>query len=87
MGRKVAVVNLDPANDALPYKCNVDISELVTLSDVMDELNLGPNGGLIYCMEYLEKNFDWLKEKLESLQDCYILFDCPGQVRDFEKSN
>ena len=68
MGRRVVVVNLDPANDALPYTAAVDVSDLVTLNAVMDEFGLGPNGGLIYCMEYLEKNLDWLKEKLEPLE-------------------
>jgi hypothetical protein len=80
LGRKVAVVNLDPGNDILPYECEVDISTLVTLMDVMENLKLGPNGGLIYCMEYLETNSDWLIGKLENFKDCYILFDCPGQV-------
>ena len=80
LGRKVAVVNLDPGNDILPYECEVDISTLVTLVDVMEKLMLGPNGGLLYCMEYLEKNCDWLMGKLENLKDCYVLFDCPGQV-------
>ncbi|XP_060703276.1 GPN-loop GTPase 2 [Hemiscyllium ocellatum] len=80
LGRKVAVVNLDPANDLIPYQCCVDIGELVKLDDVMDGLGLGPNGGLIYCMEYLEENLDWLLDKLEQFKDCYFLFDCPGQV-------
>ncbi|XP_041366929.1 GPN-loop GTPase 2-like [Gigantopelta aegis] len=80
LGRDVAVVNLDPANDNLPYKCAVDISDLITLSDVMDNLKLGPNGGLIYCMEYLEKNLDWLQAQLEKVKDKYLLFDFPGQV-------
>ncbi|XP_048882113.1 GPN-loop GTPase 2 [Brienomyrus brachyistius] len=80
LGRKVAVVNLDPANEALPYTCAVDISELVTLEDVMEGLKLGPNGGLLYCMEYLEANLDWLEDKLRLHRDCYFLFDCPGQV-------
>lgn len=31
---------------------NADIKELITLDDVMEELKLGPNGALIYCMEY-----------------------------------
>lgn len=44
-GRKTVVVNLDPANDALPYDCAVDISELVSLAEVQDNLKLGPNGG------------------------------------------
>ena len=30
----------------------LDIRELISLEDVMEELQLGPNGGLIYCMEY-----------------------------------
>jgi len=80
LNRKVAIVNLDPANDTLPYTAAVDISELVTQSEVMDELHLGPNGGLIFCMEYIEKNLDWLKKRLDGLPDHYILFDCPGQV-------
>ncbi|NXL37887.1 GPN2 GTPase, partial [Glaucidium brasilianum] len=80
IGRKVTVVNLDPANEAMPYQCAVDIAELITLPDVMENLKLGPNGGLIYCMEYLEANFDWLQEKLAVFRGHYYLFDCPGQV-------
>ncbi|CAH8271860.1 unnamed protein product [Arabidopsis lyrata] len=84
MGRKVAIVNLDPANDALPYECAVNIEELIKLEDVMPEHSLGPNGGLVYCMEYLEKNIDWLESKLKPLlKDHYILFDFPGQVELF----
>ena len=56
------------------------MSELITVSDVMDNLKLGPNGGLLYCMEFLESKMDWLKAKLEQFPDHYILFDCPGQV-------
>lgn len=78
--RKVAIINLDPANDILPYKCAVDISDLITVNDVMDEAGFGPNGGLVFCVEYLEKNLDWLKERLAKLKDHYLLFDCPGQV-------
>ncbi|CAN8200436.1 unnamed protein product [Coccothraustes coccothraustes] len=80
LGRRAAVVNLDPANEALPGPCALDIGELVTLPDVMASLGLGPNGGLLYCMEYLEANADWLRERLRALQGHYLLFDCPGQV-------
>merc|ERR1712046_352207 len=45
-----------------------------------EKLELGPNGGMVYCIEYLEKNIDWLKETLDRLKGHYILFDCPGQV-------
>ncbi len=36
--------------------------------------------GLMYCMEYLEKNLDWLTDKLDDKEDHYVIFDCPGQV-------
>jgi GPN-loop GTPase len=53
----------------------------------MHEFHLGPNGGLIYCIEYLEANFDWLVEKLEPLKDMYLLFDLPGQIELFTNNN
>lgn len=80
LGRSVAVVNLDPANEALPCPCALDIGELVTLEDVMGSLGLGPNGGLLYCMDYLAANADWLRQRLHGLRGHYVLFDCPGQV-------
>ncbi|XP_038899612.1 GPN-loop GTPase QQT1 [Benincasa hispida] len=84
IGRKVAVINLDPANDSLPYECAVNIEDLIKLSDVMMEHSLGPNGGLVYCMDYLEKNIDWLQARLAPLlKDHYLLFDFPGQVELF----
>lgn len=80
MGRKVAVINIDPANDVLPYKCNIDVSELITVTDTMEHLKLGPNGSLVYCMEYLEKNVEWLVSRIKELKDHYVIIDCPGQV-------
>lgn len=53
----------------------------------MDNLKLGPNGGLIYCIEYLEKNLDWLKCQLDKLPNHYLLFDCPGQVELYTHNN
>eukprot|EP00921_Rhytidocystis_pertsovi_P004568 GHVQ01007920.1.p1 GENE.GHVQ01007920.1~~GHVQ01007920.1.p1 ORF type:complete len:152 (-),score=14.99 GHVQ01007920.1:782-1237(-) len=78
--REKVLVNMDPANDELPYECHVDIRDLVTVEDVMREHNLGPNGALVYCMEYLLINFDWLEDKLKKYDDTYVVFDCPGQV-------
>lgn len=135
LGRKVAIVNLDPANDIPPYTPSVDVAELVSLENVMRELQLGPNGGaqltrhaagrgarvggcvpprpqahllffkrypicachsmsgeaagsiwsqtpwpaprpaasgMLYCMEYLAANLDWLKERLDPLQQSAV---------------
>ena len=81
LNRPISIVNLDPANDALPYPCAIDIGTLITLQDIMDEYQLGPNGSMLYCMEYLDTNFDWLEDRLKELgPDAYIVFDLPGQV-------
>lgn len=45
LGRKVAVINLDPANDTLPYECAVNLMDLISLEEVMRVMKLGPNGG------------------------------------------
>ncbi len=42
----------------------MSIDEIVTVARVMDQLRLGPNGGLVYCMEFLERNMDWLRDRL-----------------------
>ena len=31
----------------------IDIRDLITVDEIMDELAYGPNGGLVYAMEYL----------------------------------
>jgi GPN-loop GTPase len=83
IGRKCSVVNLDPANDQIPYPCALDIRDLVTLEDIMSNDELGPNGSMLYALEELEQNMDWLAAGLKELGDDYILFDCPGQVELF----
>jgi hypothetical protein len=39
----------------MSYK--LDIRDLISLEDVMEELGYGPNGGLVYCMEYVENMY------------------------------
>lgn len=47
----------------------------------MEEMSLGPNGGLIYCFEFLMENLDFLTDPLEEVTDDYlIVFDMPGQI-------
>ena len=62
--RKYAIINLDPANDNIKYNCAFDISTLIQLDEVQKELNLGPNGGLMYCLDFLAQNLHWLQEKI-----------------------
>lgn len=84
IGRKPAVVNLDVANDRLSYNCALDIRDYMTLDNIMEEEELGPNGALIYAVEQLEENIDGFIEKLKRLgRRQYLLFDCPGQIELF----
>mmetsp|Transcript_6113 Transcript_6113/g.10658 ORF Transcript_6113/g.10658 Transcript_6113/m.10658 type:complete len:266 (-) Transcript_6113:551-1348(-) len=79
--RRIHVANLDPAAENFAYEVAFDIRELVSVEDVMEELGLGPNGGLLYCMEYLLENMDWLQDRLNEFDDDeYLLLDFPGQL-------
>ena len=90
LGRSVITINIDPANDVLPYEPTIDISRLIKLSEVMQTLNLGPNGALLYCIDFLDTNFDWLKTELQKAIEMekkkakqsviYVLVDSPGQI-------
>jgi GTPase SAR1 family protein len=77
-------VNMDPANAHLPYAVDLDVRELVSLDETMQEHGLGPNGGLLFCMESIECNFEWLARRLREFEpDSYFVFDFPGQVELF----
>lgn len=77
------------SNSALPYTAAYDIcTKAISLSSVMTQLGLGPNGGLVYCMEYLEAHAD---EIVTSIAQClsptsYVLLDFPGQVELYTHS-
>jgi len=80
--KNVRVVNLDPAAEFFDYDMAADIRDLISLEDAMDDddLKFGPNGGLVFCMEYFAQNFDWIESELGDYDDDYFLFDCPGQI-------
>ncbi|KAI6212742.1 GPN-loop GTPase 3 [Aphelenchoides besseyi] len=81
--RQVFVINLDPAADSFKYQCDVDVRDLISVQDVQEdeELILGPNGALVFCMEYLMKELEWLHGKqINEAEDDYFLIDCPGQI-------
>lgn len=80
LGRKVAVINLDFASEQLKDEAAVDVRDLVDMEQVMQQMDLGPNGATLYCMEYLEANLDWLDEKLRALRGHYLVFDFPVRL-------
>lgn len=67
IGRQINVVNLDPAAENVCKEgLIVDVRELLTVDEVMEDadLKLGPNGGLVFAMEQLLDDTEWLREKL-----------------------
>ncbi|KAL9114227.1 MAG: hypothetical protein Q9227_001649 [Pyrenula ochraceoflavens] len=79
--RSCFYVNLDPAANDFGYEPDLDIRDEITLEDVMEDMSLGPNGGLIYCFEHLLENLDFLAEAIDPLSEEYlIIFDLPGQI-------
>jgi hypothetical protein len=55
---------LDPAAEVFNYPVSIDIKELITVDEVMEEFPYGPNGGLIYAIEYMVDNIDWFNDQL-----------------------
>lgn len=90
--RSAHVINFDPACEGFKYEPIIDVRDLISLDDVTDpteDLRLGPNGGLVYCLEYISKNLDWLDEVLSetTAEDDLILVDCPGQIELYTHLN
>lgn len=47
----------------------------------MEHRKYGANGALVYCMEYLQQNLEFLGDHLDEYgEDEYVLIDCPGQI-------
>ncbi|SOV76336.1 XPA binding protein 1, putative [Plasmodium sp. gorilla clade G3] len=80
INRKTVIINLDPFIENDIYEADINISDLIDIEKVFSDMGLGPNGTLIYCMEYLLINIDWLEEKLNRYKDSYLIIDTPGQV-------
>ena len=86
--RIIKVINLDPAAEIFKYKCDLDIRELININDVMNKQKLGPNGALLYCMEYLYDHIDFLDDYFNNNGDnMYYLIDCPGQLELYSHSD
>lgn len=76
INRPCSVANLDPANDNVPYQDEAafDVRELVDVDEVMEREQLGPNGGVLWAMEEVETNFDWLEQQLEQCGEYSLLY-------------
>jgi len=82
--RNIRIVNLDPAAEKFNYDPLADVRNLIQVQDVLEdeEIKLGPNGALIFCMKYLMDHLQsWLYPAIgEDYDGDYLIFDCPGQI-------
>lgn len=87
--RNIHIINLDPAAESFDYKPTIDIRDLIHVDDAMEdeEMHFGPNGGLVFCMEFLLENLPWLEDQLGDDDDDYFLLDCPGQIELYTHLN
>ncbi|CAO1635199.1 unnamed protein product [Sympodiomycopsis kandeliae] len=79
------LVNLDPAVGGLNYEPNVDIRDTIDYKRVMEEYNLGPNGGILTSLNLFTTKFDQVLSILErrSSEVDQIILDTPGQIEIF----
>lgn len=84
-GNDVAIVNLDPGAEKLPYEPDFDVREIVKLRDIMIKERLGPNGGLIRSIELIVENINAISEKIRQLskENDWVLIDTTGQLELF----
>lgn len=79
------VVNLDPAVGSLNYEPNVDIRDTIDYKRVMEEYNLGPNGGILTSLNLFTTKFDQVLSILDrrASEVDQIILDTPGQIEIF----
>ncbi|MCP4763160.1 MAG: hypothetical protein GY870_15410 [archaeon] len=81
---KPIIVNLDPGVIKLPYNPHVDIRDFVTLDEVMEKYNLGPNGGLVAATDLMIDYMEDIKFEISEYNNPEIvIIDTPGQMELF----
>lgn len=85
INRTFKVINLDPANINDDFNYYSDIREYITVDEVQENTDLGPNGSLLLSLQEMYDNIEELK--LDSFTDDFLVFDCPGQIELFLHSD
>ena len=76
-------INLDPGAETVAYEAAIDVREKFTLTEIMEEYSLGPNGAQVVCADLLAVELDWIKEQIDEVNCDYFLIDTPGQTELF----
>ncbi len=82
-GYQAVTVNLDPGADKLPYAVDIDVRDWVSLPEVMDEHELGPNGAQIVSADMVAMKAPEIRNIMDEFETHYFLIDTPGQMELF----
>ncbi len=77
------ILNLDPGAESLPYEPDVDIRDWISLKEVMEEYELGPNGAQIVAADLIALNAKEVADVFEKFRTDFRLVDTPGQMELF----
>lgn len=81
--QNVATLNLDPGVIRLPYTPDIDIRDYITIDEIMEEYELGPNGALIMAADLIASEVENLSREIEEIDPDILLVDTPGQMELF----
>lgn len=76
-------INLDPGAERVHYDPEFDVRDLISLAEVMDRYDLGPNGAQILAADLVAAQADEIMYELEGLSGDMLIIDTPGQVELF----
>jgi hypothetical protein len=76
-------INLDPGAERVHYDPEFDVRDLISLAEVMDRYDLGPNGAQILAADLVAAQADEIMDQLEGLSGDMMIIDTPGQVELF----
>ncbi|GAB4314175.1 MAG: ATP/GTP-binding protein [Promethearchaeota archaeon] len=84
----VVTLNLDPGVRVLPYQPDIDVREFVSVDEVIERYELGPNGALVVATDLIVGIIDEITDELDEYNDPdYVLVDTPGQMELFAYRN
>ena len=82
-GAFAATLNLDPGVESMPYNCDVDVRDYVDYVSIMQEYNLGPNGGLVMANDLIASKIDEIQNDVNNINPDYLIVDTQGQIELF----
>ncbi len=78
-----AILNLDPGVESTPYTCDIDVRDHVDYVSIMQQYELGPNGGMVMANDLIASKIDDIQGQIDQINPDYLIVDTPGQIELF----